>query len=94
MCLCVCVWVCVCGCVYVWVCVCVGVCVGGCGCVCACMVCVCVCVCLGEVTNTRILANVCNNHMVVVTADKITWPLEQRVKSCSGLSWPMIWSSI
>ena len=80
MCLCVFVCVCVCVCVCVWVCVCVHG--------------VCVCVCLGEVTNTRTLANACNNHMVVVTADKkITWPLEQRMKSCSGLSWPMIRSS-
>jgi len=33
------------------------------------------------------MAHECNNHMVGVTTEKnITWPLEQRVKLCSGLS--------
>jgi len=48
---------------------------------------------LGQVTSTRTMENASNNHMVGVTADKnITWLLEQRVKSCSGLSWLRIWS--
>ena len=40
------------------------------------------------------MAHECNNHMVGVTVDKkITCPLEQRVKSCSGHSWLRIRSS-
>ena len=43
--------------------------------------------CLGQVTSIRTMANANYNHMVCVTADvNITWLLEQRLKSCSGLS--------
>ena len=40
------------------------------------------------------MAHECKNQMVGVTADKnITWPIEQRVKTCSGFSRPRIRSS-
>jgi len=50
--------------------------------------------CLVPVTSTRTTAYASMHHRVVLTADKnISWFLEQRVKSCSGHSWPRIRSS-
>jgi len=44
--------------------------------------------CLGQVRSKRATANSSIHHRLGLTADRnITWLLEKRVKSCSGLSW-------